>query len=55
MTGVVTPVRWWCVRNEKQGFEVIVFHGNGIGTRAMEELVLQGRITGVVDYSPRHH
>jgi uncharacterized protein (UPF0261 family) len=53
MTGVVTPGAM-IVREEleKQGFEVIVFHGNGIGTKAMEELVLQGRITGVVDYSP---
>ena len=53
MTGVVTPGAM-VVREEleKQGFEVIVFHGNGIGTKAMEELVLQGRITGVVDYSP---
>ena len=53
MTGVVTPGAM-VVREEleKQGFEVIVFHGNGIGTQAMEELVLQGRIKGVVDYSP---
>lgn len=53
MTGVVTPGAM-VVREEleKQGFEVIVFHGNGIGTKAMEELVLQGRIKGVVDYSP---
>ena len=53
MTGVVTPGAM-VVREEleKQGFEVIVFHGNGIGTKAMEELVLQGRIIGVVDYSP---
>ncbi len=53
MTGVVTPGAM-VVREEleKQGFEVIVFHGNGIGTKAMEELVLQGRITGVVDFSP---
>lgn len=53
MTGVVTPGAM-VVREEleKQGFEVIVFHGNGIGTQAMEELVLQGRIKGVIDYSP---
>lgn len=53
MTGVVTPGAM-VVRDEleKQGFEVIVFHGNGIGTQAMEELVAQGKIQGVVDYSP---
>jgi uncharacterized protein (UPF0261 family) len=53
MTGVVTP-GGMVVREEleKQGLEVIVFHGNGIGTKAMEELVLQGRIKGVVDFSP---
>jgi uncharacterized protein (UPF0261 family) len=53
MTGVVTPGAMVVLEDlEKQGFEVIVFHGNGIGTKAMEELVLQGRIKGVVDYSP---
>ena len=53
MTGVVTPGAM-VVREEleKQGFEAIVFHGNGIGTKAMEELVMQGRIKGVIDYSP---
>jgi uncharacterized protein (UPF0261 family) len=37
---------------EQAGFEVIVFHCNGIGGQAMEELIRQGAIQGVIDYSP---
>jgi len=37
---------------EKLGFEVICFHANGISTKAMEELVEQGEIQGVIEYSP---
>ncbi|MBN1661130.1 MAG: Tm-1-like ATP-binding domain-containing protein [Anaerolineae bacterium] len=37
---------------EGLGFEVIAFHCNGIGGQAMEELVLDGVVRGVVDYSP---
>jgi uncharacterized protein (UPF0261 family) len=37
---------------EALGFEVIAFHCNGIGGQAMEELVRDGAIKGVVDYSP---
>lgn len=37
---------------EGLGFEVIAFHCNGIGGQAMEELVLDGVVKGVIDYSP---
>lgn len=37
---------------EEKGFDVIVFHCNGIGGDAMEELIREGRIQGVIDYSP---
>ncbi len=37
---------------EAQGFEVIAFHCNGIGGKAMEELIRQGEIRGVIDFSP---
>lgn len=37
---------------EQEGFEVLAFHCNGIGGQAMEELVLEGAISGVVDFSP---
>ena len=37
---------------EQEGFEVIVFHCNGIGGQAMEELIREGTIQGVIDYSP---
>jgi uncharacterized protein (UPF0261 family) len=37
---------------EQAGFEVVVFHCNGIGGQAMEELIREGVICGVIDYSP---
>lgn len=37
---------------EEKGFEVIAFHCNGIGGEAMEQLIQQGVIKGVIDYSP---
>ena len=37
---------------EEKGFDVIIFHCNGIGGEAMEELIRQGVIKGVIDYSP---
>ena len=37
---------------EERGFEVVIFHCNGIGGQAMEELILNGTIKGVIDYSP---
>ena len=38
---------------ESRGYEVIAFHCNGIGAKAMEELVDAGRIDGVLDISPK--
>jgi uncharacterized protein (UPF0261 family) len=37
---------------ENLGFEVIAFHCNGIGGKAMEEMMLEGVIQGVIDFSP---
>ncbi len=39
------------VRNalEQKGYEVIIFHAQGLGDRAMEELIGQGFFDGVVD------
>ena len=37
---------------EEKGFDVIIFHCNGIGGQAMEELIRQGVINDVIDYSP---
>jgi len=37
-------------RLEEEGFETIVFHANGSG-RAMEELIDEGLIDGVIDYT----
>jgi uncharacterized protein (UPF0261 family) len=39
------------VRNslEKRGYEMVAFHANGIGGMAMEDLVEQGLLSGVVD------
>jgi len=50
MFGVTTP----CVsaarrRLEEAGYEVIVFHANGSGGRAMESLVEEGHFVGVLD------
>jgi len=39
-------------RLEEKGYEFVIFHTNGVGGRAMEELVEQGVITGVFDLSP---
>ncbi|XP_071915489.1 toMV susceptible protein tm-1(GCR26)-like [Coffea arabica] len=50
MFGVTTP----CVnavkeRLLKEGYETLVFHATGVGGRAMEDLVRQGLIQGVLD------
>jgi len=37
---------------EKEGYEVVVFHPNGTGGRAMEELIEQGIFTAVLDLTP---
>lgn len=37
---------------EGMGFEMIAFHCNGIGGQAMEELILDGVVSGVIDFSP---
>jgi hypothetical protein len=37
---------------EECGYEVVVFHPNGTGGRAMEELVDRGLFQGVLDFTP---
>jgi uncharacterized protein (UPF0261 family) len=51
--GVTTPgVMAIKERLEQLGFDVIAFHANGTGGQAMENLMQQGAIHGVIDYSP---
>ena len=38
---------------ESKGYEVIAFHCNGIGAKAMEELADAGRMDGILDLSPK--
>jgi uncharacterized protein (UPF0261 family) len=38
---------------ESRGYEVIAFHCNGIGAKAMEELADAGRMDGILDISPK--
>ncbi|KDP44571.1 hypothetical protein JCGZ_22153 [Jatropha curcas] len=52
MFGVTTP----CVnavkeRLEREGYETLIFHATGVGGRAMESLVREGFIQGVLDIS----
>ena len=52
--GVTTPCAMH-VREllESRGYEVIAFHCNGIGAKAMEELAADGQIDGILDISPK--
>jgi uncharacterized protein (UPF0261 family) len=51
--GITTPgVMGVKERLEELGFEVIAFHCNGIGGQAMEDLILDGVIKGLIDFSP---
>ena len=51
MFGITTPGGLRIVEQlEKAGFETVVFHANGSG-RAMEELIDEGLIDGVIEYS----
>jgi uncharacterized protein (UPF0261 family) len=36
---------------EALGYDVLVFHANGVGGRAMEEMIGEGRIAAVIDYT----
>lgn len=37
---------------EAKGYEMLGFHANGCGGMAMEELIAEGRIAGVLDFNP---
>ncbi len=52
MFGVTTPgVLRLVQRLEAAGFETIVFHAVGSGGRSMEEMIDEGLIDGVIDYT----
>jgi uncharacterized protein (UPF0261 family) len=36
---------------QERGYEMIAFHANGVGGMAMEELIAQGLIAGVIDFT----
>jgi len=36
----------------KKGYEMMGFHTNGCGGMAMEEMIADGKITGVIDFTP---
>jgi len=38
-------------RLENAGYEAVIFHSNGVGGPAMEELAEQGQFVGVIDYT----
>jgi uncharacterized protein (UPF0261 family) len=38
-------------RIEAQGYEFVIFHANGVGGAAMEELIAQNYFAGVIDYT----
>ena len=38
-------------RLEKAGYEAVIFHSNGVGGSAMEELAEAGQFVGVIDYT----
>jgi uncharacterized protein (UPF0261 family) len=38
-------------RLEENGFEAVIFHSNGVGGPAMEELAEAGRFVGVIDFT----
>jgi uncharacterized protein (UPF0261 family) len=37
---------------KKMGYEMIAFHANGVGGMAMEEMIEQGLLVGVLDFTP---
>lgn len=53
MAGVTTP----CAMRlraalEARGYEVVAFHCNGIGAKAMEDMAAAGQVQGIIDLSP---
>ena len=38
-------------RLERAGFEAVIFHSNGVGGPAMEELAMQNQFVGVIDFT----
>ncbi|MCW8130103.1 MAG: Tm-1-like ATP-binding domain-containing protein [Planctomycetota bacterium] len=45
------PLMWIKDRFEPQGFDLVLFHANGVGGPAMEELFELGLFHGVIDYT----
>jgi uncharacterized protein (UPF0261 family) len=38
---------------EAAGYQMVIFHANGVGGPAMEELIAAGMFVGVIDYTPQ--
>jgi uncharacterized protein (UPF0261 family) len=52
MLGQTTPgAMLICKQLEAHGFEPIIFHANGVGGPAMDNLVLEGKIVGVIEFT----
>lgn len=52
MFGVTTPcVQFATSYLEERGYEVLIFHATGVGGRTMEQLIEDGYIEGVLDFT----
>lgn len=45
------PLMWLKDRLEPDGYDLVIFHANGVGGPAMEELCEQGMFQGVIDFT----
>lgn len=53
MAGVTTPCVTMLKKGlEQRGYEVLIFHCNGVGAHVMENLVAEQEISYVIDFSP---
>jgi uncharacterized protein (UPF0261 family) len=45
------PLMWIKKQMEPKGFDIVIFHANGVGGPAMEELVEEDLFDGILDYN----
>jgi uncharacterized protein (UPF0261 family) len=45
------PLMWIKKQIEPQGYDIVIFHANGVGGPAMEELVEENLFHGILDYT----
>ncbi len=45
------PLMWIKKQMEPKGFDIVIFHANGVGGPAMEELVEENLFHGILDYT----